>query len=78
MPYARVTELPESVKNVLPKHAQEIYKEAYNSAYEEYDEPSERRGDADREETAHKVAWAAVKKTYAKGDDGDWHAKEDG
>ncbi|WP_189440856.1 ChaB family protein [Rhodanobacter panaciterrae] len=23
----------------------------------------------------HKVAWAAVKKQYSKGDDGDWHAR---
>jgi len=50
----------------LPKHAQEIYKEAYNSAWDEYADPSDRRGDASREETAHKVAWAAVKQKYEK------------
>jgi cation transport regulator ChaB len=27
MPYGKVSELPDSVKNNLPKHAQEIYKE---------------------------------------------------
>lgn len=75
MPYERITELPDSVKDNLPRHAQEIYKEAFNSAYDQYDEPSERRGDSGREETAHKVAWSAVKKAYAKGDDGKWHAK---
>ena len=37
---------------------------------------SDRRGDATREETAHRVAWAAVKEKYAKGDDGEWHAKK--
>jgi cation transport regulator len=74
MPYKTINELPESVKDHLPKHAQEIYKEAFNSAYEQYDDPSERRGDADREETAHKVAWSAVKKAgYDKSDDGNWH-----
>lgn len=74
MPYKSINELPESVRNVLPKHAQEIYKEAFDSAYQEYDKPSERRGDADREETAHKVAWSAVKKAgYQKGDDEKWH-----
>jgi cation transport regulator len=26
-----------------------------------------------QEETAHKVAWAAVKKEYEKGDEGRWH-----
>ena len=73
MPYSRIQDLPDSVRGVLPKHAQDIYKEAYNSAWDQYDQPSERRGDADREETAHKVAWAAVKKKYTKGDDDKWH-----
>jgi cation transport regulator len=74
MPYRSINELAESVRNVLPTHAQEIYKEAFNSAYDQYDKPSERRGDEDREETAHKVAWSAVKKAgYEKGDDDKWH-----
>lgn len=69
-----MSELPEGPRSALPKHAQEIYKEAYNSAYDQYDTPKERRGDADREETAHRVAWSAVKKAgYKKGDDGNWH-----
>lgn len=74
MPYTSINELPDSVKDNLPTHAQEIYKEAFNNAYQEYAEPSERRGDADREETAHRVAWSAVKKAgYQKGDEGKWH-----
>jgi cation transport regulator len=74
MPYKSINELDKSVRNVLPEHAQEIYKEAFNSAYDQYDQPSERRGDDDREETAHKVAWSAVKKAgYKKGDDDKWH-----
>jgi cation transport regulator len=76
MPYDRLSELPDSVRNVLPKHAQEIYQAAFNSAWQQYDTPQERRGDASREETAHSVAWAAVKKTYVKGDDGKWRQKE--
>jgi len=76
MPYSTISELPDSVKNVLPKHAQDIYKEAFNSAWDEYQDPEDRRGDADREETAHKVAWSAVKNSYEKGDDGKWHAKK--
>ena len=66
MPYKTKQELPDSVKDNLPDHAQEIYKEAYNSAWDQYDKPEERRGDASREETAHKVAWAAVKREYEK------------
>lgn len=75
MPYSRTSELPESVKNVLPKHAQEIYKEAFNSAYDQYDTPEERRGGSDREETAHRVAWSAVKQKYEKSEDDKWHEK---
>ncbi|PWC11895.1 putative cation transport regulator ChaB [Brenneria corticis] len=75
MPYSATSSLPDSVKNVLPTHAQEIYKEAFNSAWEQYKDADDRRGDDSREETAHKVAWSAVKQTYAKGDDGRWHKK---
>lgn len=75
MPYQSTKELPESVTNVLPAHAQDIFKEAYNSAYEEYKDPGERRGKESREEVAFKVAWSAVKKSYKKGNDDRWHPK---
>jgi cation transport regulator len=77
MPYDKVKDLPDSVKDNLPKHAQEIYLKAYNSAWEQYKDPEDRRGDASREETAHKVAWAAVKNEYEKDDQsGDWKPKD--
>lgn len=76
MPYTSTSELPESVRNVLPAHAQDIYKEAFNSAYDEYKDKDERRDDASREEVAHRVAWGAVKKVYEKGDDDKWHPKK--
>lgn len=75
MPYQEITDLPAAVRRVLPHHAQEIYKEAYNNALGQYREPSSRRGDDSQEEVAHKVAWAAVKEEYAKGDDGRWHRR---
>jgi cation transport regulator len=76
MPYKSTQDLPARVRNNLPAHAQEIYKEAFNSAWDQYDEPEERRGDATREETAHRVAWAAVKKTYRKDNRiGEWVEK---
>ncbi|MDR9436963.1 MAG: ChaB family protein, partial [Thiohalophilus sp.] len=55
MPYNRITELPDSVKDHLPTEAQQIYKEAFNHAWKEYADRE------DREATAHKVAWSAVK-----------------
>lgn len=64
MTYKTLRELPESVRNNLPKHAQEIYQAAYNNAWEEYDHEEER---------AHRVAWAAVKQLYVKDDEtGKW------
>ena len=74
MPYDDVKELPEDVCEALPDHAQEIYKEAFNSAWKQYDDPEDRRGDQSREETAHKIAWSAVKDEYEKVD-GDWQKK---
>lgn len=77
MPYDSRSELPDSVRNVLPEHAQSIYKEAFNSAYDQYEDADDRKGSDDREETAHKVAWSAVKQSYKKGDDDRWHRKEE-
>ena len=76
MPYKKSSDLPDSVKDHLPKHAQNIYRKAYNSAWDQYDKPSERRGNASREEVSHKVAWAAVKQSYQKNADGKWTRKK--
>ncbi len=73
MPYSDRKDLPENVTNVLPAHAQDIYKEAFNSAWDEYKDPSDRDKGGSREEVAHRVAWAAVKRGYHKGDDDKWH-----
>ncbi len=75
MPYNKLSDLPDQVKDNLPKHAQEIYQAAFNSAWEQYSDPDERRGDASREETAHKVAWSAVKDKYEKRGDR-WVSKD--
>lgn len=76
MPYEKLKDLPESVRENLPRHAQEIYRAAFNSAWEQYEDPEERRGDASREEVAHKVAWAAVKHEYEKDErTGEWQPK---
>jgi cation transport regulator len=77
MPYDKNSELPDSVRDNLPARAQEIYRKAYNNAWETYKDPNKRRSDADREETAHKVAWAAVKKELKKDEDsGEWKPKD--
>ena len=66
MPYKQITQLPDNVTNNLPKHAQEIYKEAFNSAEDQYGE----------EDRAHRVAWSAVEQKYEKNDKGNWVEKD--
>jgi cation transport regulator len=78
MPYNKIEDLPESVRDSLPKHAQEIYRAAYNSAWDDYKDPQDRRGSVSREETAHKVAWSAVEHKYEKDDrTGKWKQRDD-
>ncbi len=68
VPYEKLSDLPDSVRDNLPKHAQEIYRAAYNSAEEQYDE----------EDRAHRVAWSAVKNKYEKDEEsGEWVPKEE-
>ena len=69
------SDLPKGVKDNLPSHAQEIYKEALSSAWEQYKDPKQRHDGASREETAHRVAWAAVKNKYKKNNKGNWVQK---
>ncbi len=75
MPYKNLKELPDQVRNVLPRHAREIYLAAYNNAWDEYKDPDDRKDGSSREETAHKVAWAAVKQVYEKDSSGEWTKK---
>lgn len=75
MPYQNISDLPQVIKNHLPLHAQEIYLAAFNNAWNQYKAPQKRINNASQEETAHKVAWAAVKKQYFKA--GDMWKKKD-
>jgi cation transport regulator len=62
MPYATNRDLPRSVRDHLPRHAQDIYRSAFNHAWQTYCN----RGPSEVEEISHRVAWAAVKKSYEK------------
>ena len=62
----QITQLPGGVKNNLPKHAQEIYKEAFDSAEMQYGEESR----------APRVAWSAVENKYEKNEKGNWVQKQ--
>ena len=63
MPYATNISLPASVRNHLPEHAQDIFRAAFNHAFESHE------GDPRQEEIAHRIAWAAVKRHYEKAGD---------
>lgn len=72
MPYRTRTDLPTDIQNNLPEHAQDIFRAAYNSAWEEYKDHADRKNDNSLEGTANAVAWSAVKKEYHKRKDGRW------
>lgn len=63
MPYASNADLPPSVREHLPDHAQDIYRAAFNHAFAAH------AGEAGREGTAHRIAWGAVKRLYVKAGD---------
>lgn len=63
MPYKSYEELPDSVKDALPKSAADIFINAFNSAYAKYD------GDETR---SFKIAWGAVKNAGYEKVDGKW------
>jgi cation transport regulator len=60
MPYRANDDLPDSVRNHLPRHAQNVYREAFNHAYAAHE------GDPRQEKASHRIAWAAVKRSYVK------------
>jgi cation transport regulator len=70
VPYDLNFELPKSVRDHLPEHAQTIYREAFNHAWQQY------VGDSGHEEVAHRIAWSAVRRKYRKAGDR-WVSKND-
>jgi cation transport regulator len=60
-PYNSIDDLPLPISEHLPGHARKVYRAAFNNAWDEY----VARG-VKREEIAHRVAWAAVKRRYRK------------
>lgn len=63
MPYQSNNDLPSSVRHHLPEHAQDIFREAFNHAFEEYGHDESR---------AFRVAWGAVEKQYHRTSSGKW------
>ena len=66
MPYRTIAELPDAVKDTLPKEAQRQFLAVVNSQLE--------RGLP--ESRAFASAWSAIKQSWEKGKDGEWHRIE--
>jgi len=57
--YVATSDLPPAVRRLRP-HAQEIFLSVFNNAWQSYAD----RGAHEQEESAFRVAWAAVKRHY--------------
>lgn len=73
--YESKADLPESLRYDLPEEAQDIYLEAYNEAWENYD-PERESGETGRESVAARKAWATVKRDFVKDEEsGNWYRR---
>lgn len=68
MPTLEMTDKPDN----LPRDAQEIYQQAYGSAWDRF-QLRQRRDNPTREEAAHRVALSAVEEKFEKTEKG-WRA----
>jgi cation transport regulator len=62
MRYETTKQLPTTIRDVLPEGAKEIYRKAYNQAWEEHDKDA--RMGLDQHGLAHQQAWMAVQHEY--------------
>jgi cation transport regulator len=75
MPYGSIDELPNELRQTLPMHAQEVYKEAFNEAWSTYHDPKTKPKDISRTAMSDKIAWQAVEAIYTHGPDNRWAKK---
>ena len=74
MKYQTINDLSPTIRDVLPEGAQELYLDAYNRAWEEYDEDA--ATGQSREALAHQQGWMAVRHEYVQDEGtGLWHRK---
>ncbi len=71
-------DLPATIR-ALPEGAQQIYLEAYNRAWDEYEANPSGDGTMMRDSAAHRHAWAAMKHEYEQSwETGQWYLKREG
>lgn len=71
MRYESTNDIPETLLDVLPEEAQEIYLEIYQQAWDDYDE--DQGGELSRDGVAHRQAMHAVRQEFVQHKDGKWH-----
>lgn len=71
MRYESIDDIPETLQDVLPKEAQEIYLDTYQHAWDGYSE--DEGGELSRDGVAHRQAMHAVRQEFVQHKDGQWH-----
>jgi cation transport regulator len=71
MRYENKSELPPTIRDILPEHAQDLYLQAYQKAWDEYEEG---QGYLSRDTMAHQQGYTAVRHEYVQDQGtGKWH-----
>ena len=74
MRYEKIEDISQTLRDVLPEEAQEIYLEAYQESWDSYKE--QMGGELDQAAVAHRDAMHAVKQEYVEDkEEGVWHPK---
>jgi cation transport regulator len=74
MRYETKSDLPETLRDILPDEALELYLEAYQHSWDTYDE--EEGGDLSRDAVAHRDGWTAVEHEYVQNKEtGEWYRR---
>lgn len=76
MGYNGIEELPTAIRR-LPVNAQHIYQIVFNKVWDGYRDPEDNE-EGSRLETAHKIAWSAVKRKYRMIGNSKWTRKSGG
>jgi cation transport regulator len=73
MPYDRIDQLPEHIREELPEPAQELYLAAYNRALEKARAMHIEASDAELANIADQAALLKVEEEYQRDERGHWH-----
>lgn len=65
MPYRSIQDLPGGIRKRLPRQAQEIYRDVFNSAWTMYSDPKKTH-DGSAQKESHRIAWEAVQHEFVK------------